>query len=235
MKILLWNCNNGISKQTQIDYFKSFDCDLAVIPELKEHNIEKLNPSSSIWITNNFENKTPKGLGILGFDNVQLKLLPRDEDMEIYIPIKVNTSKLNFTLLAVWNFYWACKQGRFKDLKGDNCLEWAALDHYKPILKDPSLIVGDWNFGPTFSQEAFVKLNNILNQQDIKSLYHEFENIPVTDTKNYTYKSPMKTFHHLDHIFGSLYFLNKMKNFKVSSLDEAILSDHAALLLELDI
>ena len=36
MKILLWNCNNGISKQTQIDYFKSFECDLAVIPELKE-------------------------------------------------------------------------------------------------------------------------------------------------------------------------------------------------------
>jgi endonuclease/exonuclease/phosphatase family metal-dependent hydrolase len=45
----------------------------------------------------------------------------------------------------------------------------------------------------------------------------------------------MKTFHHLDHMFGSLYFLNKMKKFKVSSLDEAILSDHAALLLELDI
>ena len=234
MKILLWNCNNGISKQTQIDYFKSFDSDIAVIPELKKHNIEKLNPSSSIWITNNFENKTPKGLGILGFDNVQLELLPRDEDMEIYIPIKVSTSKLNFTLLAVWNFYWACKQGRFKDLKGDNCLEWAALEHYKPILKDPSLIAGDWNFGPTFSQEAFVKLNNILNKQGIKSLYHDFENIPVTDTKNYTYKSPMKTFHHLDHMFGSSYFLNKMKNFKVSSLDEAILSDHASLLLELN-
>ena len=46
MKILLWNCNNGISKQTQIDYFESFECDLAVIPELKKHNIEKLNPSS---------------------------------------------------------------------------------------------------------------------------------------------------------------------------------------------
>ena len=63
---------------------------------------------------------------------------------------------------------------------------------------------------------------------------HEFENLPITDTKNYTYKSPMKTFHHLDHIFGSSYFLNKMKNFKVSSLDEAILSDHASILLELN-
>ena len=39
MNILLWNCNNGINKPKQIDYFKSFQCDLAVIPELKEGNI----------------------------------------------------------------------------------------------------------------------------------------------------------------------------------------------------
>ena len=235
MKILLWNCNNGISKQTQIDYFKSFECDIAVIPELKEHNIELLNPSSSIWITNNFEINKPKGLGVLGFNNVWLERLPRDEDMEIYIPVKVSTSKFNFNLLAVWNFYSACKQGRFKGVRGDYCLEWSALEFYKPILDNPCLIVGDWNFGPTFSQKAFIRLNKILNERNIRSLYHEFENLPITHTKNYTYKSPMKTFHHLDHMFGSLYFLNKMKNFKVSSLDEAILSDHAALLLELDI
>ena len=85
MKILLWNCNNGISQPKQIDCFNSFECDLAIIPEIKEHNIETLNPNSSVWVTNNFENKSPKGLGILAFNNFTLQELSRDEDMEIFI------------------------------------------------------------------------------------------------------------------------------------------------------
>ena len=69
MRILLWNTNNGINKSEQINYFKSFECDLAVLPELKEHNIVTLNPTDFIWVTNNHTNPKPKGLGILTFNN----------------------------------------------------------------------------------------------------------------------------------------------------------------------
>lgn len=31
MKILLWNCCNGIGRQEQVDYFNSFECDIAAV------------------------------------------------------------------------------------------------------------------------------------------------------------------------------------------------------------
>lgn len=233
MKILLWNCNNGISQSRQIDCFNSFECDLAIIPEIKEHNIKTLNPNSSVWVTNNFKNKSPKGLGILAFNNFSLEELSRDEDMEIFIPLKVKSKKIEFTILAVWNFYWACKQGRFKNVKGEDCLEWSAIRHYQSILKDPSIVVGDWNFGPTFSQVAFVKMVNMFEEIGLKSIYHEYNHLPITETKNFTYKSPMNTYHHLDHMFGTEYFVDNIKNFFVGDINETVLSDHSPLLLEI--
>ena len=233
MRLISWNCNNGINKKEQIEYFQSFNCDVAVLPELKEHNIEVLQPSSSLWVTNNHLRSKPKGLGILCFNGFQIQELPRDEDMEIYIPVKIKGKGIEFNLLAIWNFYWACKQGRFKGLKGDDCLEWSALKHYKPILEDPCICMGDFNFGPTFSQEAFVHMNNVFEDMGIKGLYHQFNKLPWTETKHYTYQSPMKTFHHLDHIFGSEYFQKHMKAFKIGNLEDAILSDHAPLILDI--
>ena len=51
MRILLWNCNNGLGSKEQREYFFSFKPDIAIIPELKEHNLESLSPENSIWVT----------------------------------------------------------------------------------------------------------------------------------------------------------------------------------------
>jgi len=134
MRILSWNCNNGINQPEQLNYFKSFKPDLAIIPEVKEYNIEKLGPDSAVWVTNNPKNKSPKGLGVLAFNGFKLEELPRDHDMEIFIPLKVLKGDFSFNLLAVWNFYYVCKRGRFKDLKGPDCLEYSALKHYKKSI-----------------------------------------------------------------------------------------------------
>ena len=143
MRVLLWNCNNGINKQSQISYFQSFKPDLAIIPELKEANIRTLAPSSNIWITNNHSNSKPKGLGVLAFNGLTVRQLQTNEDMEIFIPVEVQKGDFSFKLLAVWNFYSACKQGRFKGVKGEGALEYVALNHYMPTMGSPSLIVGD--------------------------------------------------------------------------------------------
>ena len=37
--------------------------------------------------------------------------------MEIYIPAKIKGNGIEFNILAIWNFYWACKQGRFKGVR----------------------------------------------------------------------------------------------------------------------
>lgn len=218
--------------KTQIEYFHSFEPDIAVLPELKESNIEALNPSSYVWITNNHQNSKPKGLGVLAFNGIELISLPRDEDMEIYIPLEVKSPELNFNLLAVWNFYSACKQGRFKDVKGEDSVEWSAIRHYADFLKDPALTVGDWNFGPTFSQAAFIKLCQMMSDLDIESLYHKFNNLTAEQSDHPTFKTTRKNFHHLDHIFGSSHFVNSMTNLTVGSFDDVVLSDHTPLLLE---
>ena len=86
------------------------------------------------------KNKHPKGLGILSFNGAQISPLEFDEDMELYIPVNVVFKNISFNLLAVWNFYYACKQGRFKGVKGENCLEWSAIRHYTNTLDYPLLI-----------------------------------------------------------------------------------------------
>jgi hypothetical protein len=235
MRIISWNCNNGINKEAQLEYFKSFEPDIAIIPELKQKNIELLNPKDAVWVTNNHSNPSPKGLGVLSFGDYRLKQLPRDEDMEIFIPLRVSGGNMTFNLLAFWNFYSACKQGRFKGVEGPGCLEYAALEHYKPLFQDPAIMAGDLNFGPTFSQIEFLKVVKILEQSGMKSLYHEYNGMPLSQSKNSTYITPRKNYHHIDHMFGSEMFYKNMKAFKIDDFKNVVLSDHAPLLLDVNI
>ena len=130
---------NGLGSAEQFDYFFNLQPDIAVLPELKQKNIEALRPNCASWVTNSHANKAPKGLGILTFGETCLKELPFDKDMEIYLPVRVTNSLMNFNLIGVWNFYYACKQGRFKDVRGDGALEWAAIEHYTTKLNGPCI------------------------------------------------------------------------------------------------
>jgi exonuclease III len=155
--------------------------------------------------------------------------------MEIYIPVKVISDKVTFNLLAIWNFYFACKQGRFKGVRGDGALEWIATKRYTSQLLDPCLFAGDWNFGPTFSQRAFVRLCNELTHAGFSSLYHKFYNLEHTESHHSTFITPTKKYHHLDHFFGTKEFLDGMTNYEIPSVDDAILSDHSPIILDIDL
>ena len=234
MRVLLWNCNNGLGQKAQLEQLHSFKCDIAVIPELKEANIEAIDPDASIWVTNNFETKRPKGLGVLTFNGWNLKPLPRNDEMEIYLPLEISKGDFSFNLLAVWNFYWACKSGRFKNVKGENALEWEAMRHYRHLFADPALVVGDWNFGPTFYKDAFIKLVSIFEESDMRSLYHDYFSLEPSETKHPTFQTTRNTQHHLDHMFGSASIYSKMKSFEILDLQEVILSDHAPCFLVIE-
>ena len=235
MRIIIWNCQNGISKPEQLSILQNLNPELAIIPEMKQSNIDVIKPDRSIWQTNNHSNKYPKGLGILSFNGVEISLLEFDKDMEIYLPIKVDYKNISFNLLAVWNFYYACKQGRFKGVKGENCLEWSAIRHYTKILKYPLLIGGDWNFGPTFSTKAFVDMCNRFETNQIKSLYHNFYNLDFNESKHSSFRHSSGKLHHLDHFFGSSFFYENIIDYHIPTFDEVVLSDHAPVILDLEI
>ena len=235
MRILLWNCNNGLGSKEQREYFFSFKPDIAIIPELKEHNLESLSPENSIWVTNNFKNSHPKGLGVLSYNGWKLTEMPRDVDMEIYIPTVASKNNLQVKILAIWNFYSACKQGRFKGIKGENCLEWEAIRYYAEFLQTDCLMIGDFNFGPSFSQKAFIELTQRLSALDMESLYHQFFSLPVSESNHPTFVTTRNTEHHLDHVFGSGVYKKRLKTFKIGKLKDAILSDHAPLFVEFNL
>ncbi len=170
-----------------------------------------------------------------GPNNYRLSKLDRDEDMEIYLPVCVEAEKTKFNLLAVWNFYHACKHGRFKGVKGDGALEWEALRYYQPFFSDPCLVAGDWNFGPTFSKAAFIRLADEFGANDMKSLYHHFFVLELGQSNHSTYRSPTGHYHHLDHIFGSKKFYCKLNNLQIVNVDDAILSDHSPVIIDVEI
>ena len=147
--------------------------------------------------------------------------------MEIFLPINVQFKNHSFSLLAVWNFYWASKQGRFRGLKGEDALEYSALRHYLPLLKQPLLIAGDWNLGPTFAQDAFLKICGMVEEYGLKSLYHQIFDLVESETRHYTFKSTRKTFHHLDQVFGCSFFQQAIQSIEIPDFDEVVLSDHA--------
>jgi len=233
MKILLWNCCNGLASEEKTSLIRNLKPDLAIIPEIREADIEKVQPSSSIWVTNNHTGKRPKGLGVLAFNGGLLKLEARDEEMEIFLPVRVHFENFEFNLLAVWNFYSACKQGRFKGVKtGDSVLEFEAIRYYEKFLKGPALMAGDWNLGPTFAQKDWLRIVELLAPIGLRSLYHQFTVTPLHETKVATFRSNKgKHPHHLDHFFGTNEFI---ESGALEILPIQAKSDHAPVVLSFE-
>lgn len=128
MRIVTWNCNGGIADKTKLEYFKSFNADVAVLPEVRESHLKGLGVTDSIFVTNNKKIKSPKGLAVVSFNGFKLTALPSDPDLEIFIPAAVSGHGIEFRLLGIWNFYSRCKQGRYM---GQENLAQIAFDHYK--------------------------------------------------------------------------------------------------------
>ena len=233
MRRVFGNCMNGMGSAEQVEYFLNMQPDLAVLPELKQKNIEALSPNCAAWATNNYTNAAPKGLGILAFGETSLEELPFDKEMEIYLPVRVTNSFMNFNLIGVWNFYYACKQGRFKDVHGEGALEWAAIEHYTKSLNGPCIFGGDWNFGPTFSQPSFLRMCNMFKTAGFDSLYHSFFDLPYSYSKHPTFRHNRGNHHHLDHVFATNDVVKKLKKFEVRALEDAVKSDHAPLIIDL--
>jgi len=234
MRIVSWNCGGGLGTKEKIAYFKALNADVAVVPELRESNIGLLKPDSFVWVTNNFETKAPKGLGILTFNGFQLLELPRDPEMEIFIPVQISKDSFKFNLLAVWNFYWACKQGRFKGPRG---LEFAAIEYFSPLFQENCVVAGDWNVGPTlsFARDEHFEIVRRFKEKGLRSLYHEYSKEAQGEESIVTFKHTRGKKHLIDHIYGSEIFLKNMKSFDVHSFVQVVGSDHVPLVLEVEI
>ena len=235
MRVVLWNCKGGLQRKNKVQYLLGFQPDIAIIPEIREAHVQVLKPKASCWVTNNHDGRSPKGLGILCFGNYRLERLPRDEEMEIYLPLKIHNGSLSFNLLAVWNFYSLCKRGRFRGARGEAGVEIAALNHYRSFLPDPSLLIGDLNMGPTLSLHSFSRLSGLLAEMGFKDLSQIRTQQLSKGFRWKTFRMRRKEqffYHHLDHAFGSPFFSDRLDSFEIDEQAMDKFSDHAPVVLD---
>lgn len=234
MKIVTWNA--GMAFRNKIKKILPLKANILVIPECEDRekwgkNYDQNGIVDFIWKGDNIN----KGIGIISLDeNYRIEIHPDYDDKFRYIiPIKVSAGKQEFIMFAVWS---QKGEKRYSSYIGQIYL---ALEKYASLLKEPCIIVGDWNSNKVFDHIKRVKTHSevveFLEGFGIKSAYHHFskeEQGEELKATHYFRKENARPFH-IDYLFASEIFLEQLKSFKIGSCEEWIeFSDHMPIIAE---
>lgn len=230
MKLVTWNA--AMRFRDKIEEVFPFAADILVVPECeapekwrKSNNLQAIN--QFLWYGDNLN----KGIGIMTLNNTyQIGLHPSyNEDFRYIVPLIVSGEQ-DFILLAVWS------QNTKKQFESYIGQIYLALKYYESLLEMPCVIIGDWNSNKIFDYIKRVgthsEVVDLLKNEGITSVYHYYfnedhgqESIPT----HYFRKEKARPFH-LDFLFASETFLNRLSHFEIGSYEKWInLSDHVPL------
>ncbi len=235
MKIVTWNCNGAFRKK--FENISALNADVYVIQEC-ENPIESKDKKYQEWAVNHIwigDNKN-KGLAVFAKPEIRLERLEwtnqfRDHLVKHFLPCKINEE---FNLLAVWthrnnspNF------GYIGQL-------WKYIQINKDKLND-SIIVGDFNSNTIWDEwDRWWNHSDVVNELEqlgIESFYHKFKREPQgKETKATLYfQRKLTRPYHIDYIFGSQKFINRIINIEVGQFDNWIVfSDHMPIISEIE-
>lgn len=235
MRIVTWNCNGAFRKK--FEYISDFNADIYIIQEC-ENPTESKDLKYKEWARNYIwigENKN-KGLAVFAQPEVKLEKLEwtnqfNNHTVKHFLPCKINES---FNLLAVWthrnnspNF------GYIGQL-------WKYLQINKHEL-NTSIIAGDFNSNTIWDEwDRWWNHSDVVNELKeigIESFYHKFtKEIQGKETNPTLYfqKNIVKPYH-IDYIFGSQKFIDKIVNIEIGQFDKWItISDHMPIVCEIE-
>ncbi len=234
MKIVAWNA--GMAFRKKIDKILPLKADILVISECEKS--EKWGQIDKEKGINDFlwEGDNPnKGIGIITFDKrYKIEIHPDyDKSFRYIVPIKVSADKQEFIMFAVWS---QKGEKRYDSYIGQIYL---ALEKYASLLKEPCIIVGDWNSNKLFDHVNRVKTHSevveFLEGFGIKSAYHHFskeEHGEELKATHYFRKEKARPFH-IDFLFASKILLDQLKSFHIGSREDWIeFSDHMPISAE---
>jgi exonuclease III len=235
MKLVSWN--TAMRFRDKIETILPYNADILVIPECEapekwkgNKNLQSIN--QFLWFGDNLN----KGIGIMTLnDTYRIELHPSyNKEFRYVIPLIVSGEE-NFILFAVWT------QNTKKQYYSYIGQLYLALKYYKALLKQPCVIIGDWNSNKVFDYVKRVgthtEVVDFLENEGIKSAYHCFYNEEHGEESLPTYyfrKEKARPFH-LDFVFVSEPLLKRLSLFEIGFYDEWIgYSDHVPLFTVVD-
>jgi len=233
MKIVTWNAHMGF-RNKQKDLIERLDPDVAFIQECEDPDdypdmfTDKLF-HHRIW---NGDNKC-KGIAIFSKYKIT-KLDDNSPSSKFYLPVKINGT----FYIGIW-----AMNDKEKPQNRYIAQVWNIINEYKELFDNNIIIFGDFNWNIIWDKKEsnslggdFRKVNDMLNKNDIESVYHHHFKEDFGKEKNPTYymfKKETKSYH-TDYIFLKKNILCKIKNFSVGKYNEWInYSDHMPLLIEI--
>ncbi|NJD53669.1 MAG: endonuclease/exonuclease/phosphatase family protein [Candidatus Methanoperedens sp.] len=233
MKIVTWNANMKFRKKEGL-LVKQLDPDIAFIQECESPDKYpdefpyKLFPFR-IW---KGENRT-KGIAVFSKYEIR-KLDEKSLSSRYYIPFKINDT----FFIGIW-----AMNDKEKPQNRYIAQVWNILNEYHELFNKNLIILGDFNWNIIWDKKEsnslegdFQNVNEILNKNDIESVYHHWFKEDFGREKNPTYfmfKKESKSYH-TDYIFLKKNTIDNIKNFSVGKYNEWIgYSDHMPLLIEI--
>jgi hypothetical protein len=228
MKLISWNCKMAYRKKAES--ILKYQPDIAVIPECEYLGEDT---SKQLW----FGDNRKKGIGIFSYSDFELELHKEyNPSFKYVIPIKVK-GPLEFNLFAIWamNDLADVKQRYIGQV-------YSAIVHYKALLGEPTVIMGDFNWNVIWDAKpdyplcgTLTDVIKILESWKIRSIYHEFYNEDFgkeTKPTLFMYHRQNRPYH-VDYCFASSDL--KVSNVEIGNFDNWIgKSDHMPIIVTLN-
>ena len=234
MKLITWNCQMAFRKKCQI--ILKLQPDILVVPECE--NGEKLQfgklspkPQDFFWYGDN----PHKGIGVFSYSDYSFSLdASFNPKFRYVIPLKV-TGKQNFNLLAIW-----AMPNKKKHKQRYIGQVWSGLQHYKGLLKEDTIVIGDFNGNQIWDKNSytgnFTQTMDFLTARNFKSLYHLETGEAFgkeTQPTFYLYRNKEKPYH-LDYCVIKESMIQKGVKTEVGKFEDWIeFSDHVPLITEI--
>lgn len=211
----------------KLNYVHEFNPDIIVVPESENFGNQT---SHRLW----FGENRNKGIGIFSYFDYKIELNPDYNPRFRYIIPVIAKGPITFNLLAIW------AMNDSVDVRKRYIGQvWLAINYYKELLKQPFIIIGDFNWNKIWDSKPSYPLYgnltdiiNILQDNKIKSAYHSFygeEFGKETKPTLFMHHNKNKPYH-VDYCFASKNF--KLKNVEIGEYaDWAKKSDHMPLMI----
>ena len=235
MKIISWNCNMAFRKK--VKHILVLQPDILIIPECE--CIENLkfgdnnpSPANILW----FGHNKHKGLAVLSFGNIKLKVLDdHNQALKMIVPISVTGDSIDFNLFAVWANNPLDKEGQYVEQV------WKALKYYdKLLLNKNTVLAGDFNSNTIWDKPRRVGNHSAvvkaLAGKGIYSAYHlyygQVQGKEMHSTF-YLYRHKHRT-NLLDYCFLTADLVDRLTNVVIGDHEAwAPYSDHVPVIIDL--